>query len=578
MPASVPAQHAVTLLDVFTARALRPIARALRQGARRAISKTPWRQVLVAGLSVVLIVGAAVGVSVGHRAFFADAPRSVHLVVEHAGSVNLRLGIQKDGGVTPTCGCKRPQGGRWRGVTFVGRSITLGRSGSSPWTEWVLSAPEEDHIELTGDLRRLRVDAFRIPDNTSFHPRRALAAVAEHPEGWIHQRVWHRRLKLLNHGVIHVALLGHVPVGSWIPMPGSRLALTSQPSNFPQRPGTLVLREDYGSALGQQAKPQVTRDQGYPLGDFLGPPMVIWSDDPTSRIPGTRFAKPAARKITALVLRDSTFAVRLAAIPLSTDERRFLLSDGPSSQLDSVLWSRSDHGTVQVTVKDLLNDGQYRALRARVVKNPKVDVNTYFDYTAVVDDSTQIRSVNGRDLVAVTESPYPPIRDVFAANGGDFGHLDQSMPDDVARPAHGSGSIEDYFPPLPAHQGFNVYGPITGMTLNDATGSVRIGSQHRALEGEKVAIAKTKLTADGAPRTPAPIPLTTSERRTELTLDGVGRVAVGEKLATSFAAQHPGLPDSTASWIGILTALAAALGASARLGRWLLKGRRNGTT
>jgi hypothetical protein len=171
----------------------------------------------------------------------------VHLVVKHASSVNLRLGIQKDGGVTPTCGCKTPQCGRWRGGD-VRRAVHYARpQRSSPWTEWVLSAPEEDQIKLSGDLQRLRVDAFRIPDDTSFHPRRALAAAADHPKDWIHQRVWHRRLKLLDQGVVHVALLGDAPVGSWIPMPGSRLTITSQPSNFPQHSGTLTLREDYGS-------------------------------------------------------------------------------------------------------------------------------------------------------------------------------------------------------------------------------------------------------------------------------------------------------------------------------------------
>jgi hypothetical protein len=320
----------------------------------------------------------------------------------------------------------------------------------------------------------------------------------------------------------------------------------------------------------------VTRDQGHPLGDFVGPPMVIWSDDPTSRIPGTRFAKPAAHKITALVLRESTFAVRLAAIPLSTDERTFLLSDGPSSQLDSVLWGASDHGTVQVTVKDLLDDSQYRALRARMRRTPKVITRSYFDDTVLADTTAHRKSEGGQDLLPVIDYPYPPIHDVFATNRGDFGQLEQSMPDD-GTPNHGPRPIEVYFPPLPAHQGLNVYGPVTAMTLNDASGTVRIGSQHHTLEGETVAIAETKLTADGAPRTPAPIPLTTSEQRTELALDGVGRVAVGGKLATSFAAQHPGLPDSAASWIGILTALAAALGALARLGRRLLKGRRVGT-
>ena len=123
--------------------------------------------------------------------------------------------------------------------------------------------------------------------------------------------------QLMTHQAVHIAMLGPVPVGAWIPFPGSQVTLSDEPSQFPQDPSIPSITERYPATIGYD-NGNGPNGQTVPLGDFLGPNIVLWSGDPVAQMPETPLKAPThPGVITALMISNSTFSLRVAAVPLT---------------------------------------------------------------------------------------------------------------------------------------------------------------------------------------------------------------------------------------------------------------------
>ena len=366
--------------------------------------------------------------------------------------VSFVEGSQSDVGVSPVCGCEHPPLDEWRGVTFAARELTLVRNGTSPWTEWSLTSADPAPLSLLANPRDwLTVSAVRFRTRGAFNPRWMLGDLRRHVTVVSEQRFSAYKFLLLNHQPLHLAMLGPVPVGAWVPSPGSQVTLHSQPSSFPQDPRVASLTETYPSTVGTRVG--LENSQGYPLGDFMLPNLVLWSADPSLQIPETPLSRPAARGVvTALLFRRSTFSVRVAATPLTDKEFAQQVHRGltePAPRQPGPIAGAFDHGRITLTLDQPLSQAAYDAVKASVAKQQITRMPVLSDpfvaapYGAAVPDPTGLKQ------------PPKPWR--------------------YSAPAK--------YPPMPLYAGFNVWGPLREITFANVTGHASVGDTPVDLSG-----------------------------------------------------------------------------------------------
>jgi hypothetical protein len=253
-------------------------------------------------------------------------------------------GAQSEGGISPVCGCEHPRVNAWRGVSFASREVTLARAGQSPWTEWVLSSANPGPIELQGGTDVSTIEAVRLRPHKAFNPRWIVDGdLARDSQVLSRSTFSGYRLTLLTHQPLRLALLGPVPISAWMPFPGSQVSLGQLRSQFPQEPQQPQLVEDYPALIGSssRASGKAAELQAYPVGDFLGPDLVIWTADPAAQMPATPISGPTERGvITALLIKGNTFSARIGVVPLTDRERadrRKLDAEKPQLAQENVL-------------------------------------------------------------------------------------------------------------------------------------------------------------------------------------------------------------------------------------------------
>jgi len=351
-------------------------------------------------------------------------------------------GTQEFGGISPVCGCKHPSLDSWRGVEFAGRQASLNLRGGY-WSQWLISAAEPRSISLTGEETVVRATAYRLPAG-GFDP---LSFASAHTRSGGHLTsvdVRAPKFSIITQGELKVALTGPIPIGAWIPFPESSVRLTTARSAFPEDPGRPRLIEHYppqvGYWPGRDDEPHPKRPQIYPLGDFLGPNLVLWTDDPEARVVGTSFGKAAGPgSITALVISPAIFSTRVAVTPIAGDAiagfEQASLGE-PDGLAEFGFDSSGLSGTVALTVDQPLAPKDYRRVQRLVTEDPKkwvpADINPEF---------------GGRPNVEF----------------------------DVLQ--------EQRYPPLPDHAGFNVFGPLQKATFHDVSGDLTVGDSHVDLSG-----------------------------------------------------------------------------------------------
>ncbi len=460
-----------------------------------------------------------------------ETSASVKGAFSHVSAVTFTPDVQPDGGISPACGCFVPPVDSWQGVTFAGRELTLARTGRSKWTEWVLSAAEPQRTALQGGDKRLDVEILRLRSHGRFDPREALReGLAARPELVASTVVPAYRFNLLSRRPIKLGLLGDVPVGSWVPFPGSRVTLGKLPQARPFQPVRQRLEEHYPPDLGFEAKGKPRRVQAYPLGDFLGPDLVIWTRDPKAHVPFTSMRGPAGKGvITALIVRRSTFSTRIGAVPLSREELRITREarkpGEPKKKIGYAFFGRSDRGKVTLTVNEPLATTEYRRILRRLARDDVTAVRAYLAYS--VHDPTGIVDPRG-----------------------------------------GWYTENQRYPPLPRHDGFNVFGPLTELRLDDVRGSLSVDDRTLALPTRSdVHLSSVGNLRDPSRQQQIPIPLRTADDQTNIEFSAVSRVRVDGQPQATFWKRHDGTVDLGFQLLGGLAAL-VGLGAAFSSGLW----------
>jgi hypothetical protein len=453
--------------------------------------------VALVGVLIVLILGRVPLVSVTGRLF---GVRDVSFIE----------GSQSEGGISPVCGCEHPHLDRWRGVSFASREVTLQRTGRSPWTEWVLSSADPNQIELQGGTDATTIEAIRLKPDKAFDPRWLLEGkLARNSHVLSRASFSGYRLTLLTHQPLRLALLGPVPIAAWIPFPGSRVSLGQPSSQFPQEPQPPQLVESYPPSIGPSSRTSgmAAEQQAYPVGDFLGPDLIIWTADPAAQMPATPISDPTQPGvITVLVIKNDTFSTRIGVVPLTDTElagRYKTDAERPRLAQQNVFFGRYDGGHVTVTVNSPLSRGAYDRVRRWVMNHPTV----------------WIHALGNPFELAPEGAPVPE-------------------PSDLPPPPEPYSQQERY-PPLPPYAGFNVFGPLKKVLFTDVWGNVAAGTQPINLSASANLLLEDVhglRNSDNEELLSAP--LATASESAHLQFRAVGRIKVNGSAQGSFLQQH----------------------------------------
>lgn len=409
-----------------------------RAKARRSRQRVLWFRRLAAIVGVGLTLSILLAGTLVCLSLLKSTPEQLSGRLTGVRNITFTESTQKEGGgISPVCGCFAPPVRSWRGITFASREVTIHRGGRSKWTEWAISGAEPDQMYLYGGYKRLSVQAFRIRPDGRFNPRWLLGPnLAHHGTVLMQRRFTAYRFSLLNHGTLKLGLENSVPVGAWIPFPLSRVQLTAHESEFPgQQPRTPYIRERYASHIGVDSHQNATEPQAYPIADFLGPDLVLWSYDPDTTAPGTPIEKSTGRGVvTALLIRRSTFSTRIGVIPMSAHEvsgREELNAEHPRRAKENFFYGRYDGGRITVALNRPLKTASYTQMRRRVNKHPFTSIKTVQPF-------------------GTGKHGEPKAEKVFES---------------------------ERYPPLPRQSGFNVFGPLHRLFLHGVRGNVLVADR-----------------------------------------------------------------------------------------------------
>jgi hypothetical protein len=212
--------------------------------------------------------------------------------------------------------------------------------------------------------------------------------------------------------------------------------------------------ERYPSTIGYFRGPGKTAEpQSYPIGDFLGPDLVIWTTDPNAQMPTTPLRAPAqSGVVTALLIGTSTFSTRIGVVPLSNEElaaRRRVDAQSPGQAQQDVFLGGYDGGHITLTVDEPLGSAAYNALRQQTAAHPNVWMNV----------------MANPYMAAPVGSPVP------------------APPPNGLQPPPEPYRVEERFPPLPLYGGFNVFGPLEQVLFSGVYGHVTVGASPLDLSG-----------------------------------------------------------------------------------------------
>ncbi len=420
--------------------------------------------------------------------------------------ISFTEGAPREGGVSPVCGCVKPPYDAWRGITFAGHAASITRTGRSSYTQWILSPAEPDSVSLVGGEMRLTVEAFRLQPNDEFNPKWLLhpSDLSRHARVLLRTQIHGSDLNLVSGNTLHVAMLAKVPIAAWVPYPGSKVSLGRRTNAFPSQQPEPQLTEVYPEDLGNAAKTQAERAQGYPLGDFLGPDVVVWSEDDETHVAGTSLVPTKDESITALIVRNSTFSTRIGVVPATESEltRSAKASKGhPRAASQDIYPGNWDHGHIVVTDEAPLSASAYGQARKRLQRS---------EFT-----KTHYVLENGRFINEHTGKP------------------------EGAEIIGGPGVVEERYPPLPQNAGFNVFGPMSELAFANAEGSLVIGATTQIVGApSEVELHDVRALHSLGEVETIPIPLSATSHVASLKFSAVGTVAINGSDQTSFFVRH----------------------------------------
>jgi hypothetical protein len=427
-------------------------------------------------------------------------------------------------GISPTCGCQAASANNWRGVTFAAPDITLNRVGRSPYTEWLLEPSEPGLIKMDNEKKRVfPVDIYRYRDGEPFdetrHHVRELAVM---------------RLPIVSSTPAAVYSNAKVPIGAWIPFPGSDVTLHTKTDPELRNP-EVVLDERYPDSVGTSmltGKGSIVGYlQGYPLGEFLMPSAMVFIGGETE-IPN--MLAPARGDEVTMIVPHESYGFRVASIPLDSTERDLLRKRSASEDplitpfgdlVGHNAWlGKGDGGHVTVSIQNTLTGDDYERARSIVASAPQQQ----FDVSLLPDTGFAIPTAGPNKIRGISE----------------FDRAEQKFE----------------YPPMPPSAGINVFGKMRRLRLNDAVGALSVGGHDIALPTASD-VEITRISQLGTVAGHELVPFLTSPTSTETLFDfsGVAEVTIDGKSQTSFFRRNKTLFNGAVLFIGLLASIAGLL-------------------
>jgi hypothetical protein len=353
-------------------------------------------------------------------------------------------------GFSPVCGCDKEQRPEdWRGITFAARHVNLRRQGRLPLTAYMITVAAPKKITWSSPGERFNVDLYflSIPKNEPF----IASGLNTNPSYRIIEKKHFKPQRLFmvfSEQSLDVDLLGDKPLGAWIPGDSSKVKIGSSKGMFPSAKPVGSIREDYDIRFSESELQEIV---GIPMGDFLGPNIVLSSLDPKASIMVGKemFSVPEVgdqnRVVTALVA-NPPFALRVACLPEDVDAVPTYTSlinepDVKAAKEDyvpAVRHPEDESGSVHVSIPDVLDgEGEFNQIYHRMKEN---------------------------DIVRIPNVP------------GDFILVDAETGKKMST-FNNLKWMEFRYPPIPPNPGFNVFGSFKSMTFNDVKGKLLLGSR-----------------------------------------------------------------------------------------------------
>lgn len=363
--------------------------------------------------------------------------------LQYAGNVTVQFRDSQHLAISPVCGCWHPNAGDWRGISFTARDLRIRRSGTTKRSSFLITAPEPGLTKWDASYLRVIADvySFSLPYDSAFSPDSLLSRT------WLaaHQGVRHSHenvsdLALVSAEPLNLRLASRAPLGAWIPAEGSTVVMTHHRDDVEMPEAHAVIEERYipyaGGIEGDSAPYRFKQSMGFPLGDFLGPDVILWTDDPAAFIRLSDDAAydaavlsaviPGQRRITAVVA-NSAFAIRVAVSPLGEWWER--------ENARRPMWPGEPRDSGRVFV-ELLNHQIADAEYQRVYEWVKANEFTWVPSGLGTRD--QLTSL------ALTQMSFR-------------------------------------YPPVPNNAGFNIFGPLSSLRFDWTDGELNVGMGSQAL-------------------------------------------------------------------------------------------------
>jgi hypothetical protein len=367
--------------------------------------------------------------------------------------IELRFKDFQSQGYSPVCGCyeeKRPE--EWRGVAFATRHLNIERKGNLPLTDYMITVAAPRRVSWSGLGERFSADLYYVslPKDESFNPKLLVSNNTPSSYQIIEKKHFdpQRYFMLFSDKSLNVDLLGDKPLGAWIPSDGAKVKIGYSKGMFPASKTTASITEEYKVESNESLAQEIV---GIPLGDFLGPNIVLWTEDAKLNIIAGKdmISVPSnpsnqRRVITALVA-NPPFSLRVACIPEDSDAASMYreignekdIRDSEEDYLPAIRHPTNEIGTINVSIPNIEEGAEeFAEVYGKMKEN---------------------------DLVMIPNIP------------GDFIFIDQETGKEIKR-AKSLAWMEFRYPPIPPNPGFNIFGSFSSINLNQVKGNILIGS------------------------------------------------------------------------------------------------------
>ncbi len=381
-----------------------------------------------------------------------STPTEIRAELTGLGDIEFTYSGKQSSAISPLCGCysELPREA-WRGITFPARYLQINREGSKPLTGYMMTAAEPDNINWRSSTFQLQgtIYTFALPETDNFDPRVLLND--EFPQTY---RVLNTKkydnahyFMIVSQQGLNIALLGDTPLGSWIPTDESKVVIKYQREGMHlNAPNVAVIEEKYKNT---EANVETVTVPNVPLGDFLGPNVIFWSEDKLAVIIARddilqlNQSLQKGEKVIQAIVTQPSFSVRLGVDPMEKELVDSYLEDLRNyNSLPNQ--ERRKGSSVKTMVVGQLDDGQVTVS----ITNPEKQ-SEEFD---VVYNRMKENDVVDRRI-----------------------EIDADMD---GKPYKKSLIMNFRYPPIPPNRGFNIFGPISSIKFSRAVGSLALGSRN----------------------------------------------------------------------------------------------------